>query len=102
MLKPRYQFRGSKFGAENDFHLYGFGLYTTTYRSTDTVIPHEVVRGHTGSAYGLVSGYYFWGKYTMTYIVNGALYGYQYNTGTIYERERMLINSAVADFVKGM
>lgn len=86
MLKPRYQFHGKKSGAQNDFHLYGFGLYTTTYRKTDHVIAHEVVRGHTGSAYGLISAYYFWGNYTMTYIVNGALNGYGYGTGTIYER----------------
>lgn len=91
MLKPRYQFHGEPYGAEMDFHTYGFGLYTTTYRKSDQIIPHEVVRGHTGSAYGLASAYYFWGNYTLTYIMNGALYGYDDNTGTIYERERMLL-----------
>lgn len=67
-------------------HNYGFGIYTTSYRSTDSVIPHEIVRGHTGDAYGLKSAYYFWGNYTLTYIINGALYGYEEKTGTIYER----------------
>lgn len=40
MLKPRYQFHGSRYGSENDYHLYGFGLYTTTYRKNDNIIPH--------------------------------------------------------------
>lgn len=82
--------------------MYGFGIYTTTYRKTDMVIPHEVVRGHTGSAYGLISGYYFWGNYTLTYIVNGALNGYGYGTGTIYEKERLLIYEAATKYINAM
>lgn len=84
ILKPRYHFHGIKGGAVNDFHTYGLGVYTTTYRRTDTIINHEVVRGHTGSAYGLISAQHFWEDYTITYIINGALQGYKYGTGTIY------------------
>ena len=100
MLRPRYQYHGAKHGPVNDFHLYGLGLYTTTYRVNDNVIPHSTVRGHIGSAYGLISAYYFWGNYTLTYIVNGALHGYTYGTGTIYEKERLLIHEAVDNFTK--
>jgi hypothetical protein len=78
MLKPRYQFHGLEGGSKNDFNLYGFGLYTTTYSSSDTVIKHEVVKGHLGAAYGLISGYFFWKSYTLNYIINGALNGYKY------------------------
>lgn len=35
MIRPRYQFRGTGFGSENDFHAYGTGLFTTTYRTND-------------------------------------------------------------------
>ena len=69
-----------------DYHLYGLGLYTTSYLLNDVVIDHEVVRGHTGSAYGLVSGHWFWKDFTFAYIINGALNGYTYGTGTIYEK----------------
>jgi hypothetical protein len=91
MIKPRYQFHGKIFGGEMDFHTYGFGLYTTTYRTSDQIIPHQIVRGHTGSSYGLISAYYYWGNdtlgnYTLTYIVNGALNGYGPGNGTIYEK----------------
>jgi hypothetical protein len=67
-----------------DDHLYGFGIFTTSYLSSDTVISHEIIRGHTGSAYGLASAYFFFKDYTFSYIINGALYGYNYNTGTIF------------------
>lgn len=92
MLKPIYQYHGTKFGPANDFHLYGLGLYTTTYLANDMIIPHTRVRGHLGAAYGLISGYHFWGNYTLTYIINGALHGYGYGTSTIYEKERLLIH----------
>ncbi len=59
-----------------DFHQYGLGLYTTSYRVSDIVISHEVVRGHIGDAYGLLSGLYFWKNHTFTYIISGALNGY--------------------------
>ena len=59
-------------------------FYTTTYRKSDTVIPHEVVWGHSGTAYVLISGNYFWGNYTLTYIVNGALNRYEYVKDSIY------------------
>jgi hypothetical protein len=95
LLKPRYHYHGSTGGVANDFHIYSFGLFTTTYRKTDIIIDHEVVRGHIGAAYNLISAQYFWKDYTLTYIVSGALNGYQYGTGTIYEYERMKIHSAV-------
>jgi hypothetical protein len=85
LLRPRYNYHGSSGGVSNDFHIYGLGLYTTTYRKTDNVITHEVVKGHTGSAYNLISAHHFWNDYTLTYIINGALNGYKYGTGTIYE-----------------
>lgn len=40
MLRPRYQFRGTIGGSANDFHTYGLGLYETTYRANDIIIPH--------------------------------------------------------------
>ncbi len=82
-------------GLANDFHTYGFGIYTTTYRKNDIIISHEVVKGHLGAAYGLISAQLFWKDYTMTYIISGALNGYKYGTGTIYEYERLAIHSAV-------
>jgi CubicO group peptidase (beta-lactamase class C family) len=88
MTKPRYHYHGLTGGVLNDFHTYGLGLYSTTYRKTDTIISHEVVKGHTGSAYNLISAQHFWksagSDYTLTYIINGALNGYKYGTGTIY------------------
>jgi len=85
MTRWRYQFGGLGKGHENDFHTYGLGLYGTTYRLNDQIIEHEVVKGHTGAAYNLISGQHFWDKYTFTYIISGALDGYKYGTGTIYE-----------------
>lgn len=35
MTKWRYQFKGANYGAEDDFHAYGTGLFTTTYRTND-------------------------------------------------------------------
>lgn len=67
MLKPRYQYHGTTAGPENDFHQYGFGLYTTSYRKNDIILSHEVLRGHLGAAYGLISGYFFWKEFTLTY-----------------------------------
>ena len=87
-------------GSVNDYHLYSLGLYTTTYWRNDQVIEHEVVRGHSGSAYKLISGQYFWGDWTMTYIISGALHGYKYGTGTIYPYERTTIHNAVDKFTK--
>ncbi len=85
ILKPRYQYHGSVGGAKDDFHLYGLGIFTTSYLTNDVIIDHEVVRGHTGSAYGLVSGYHFWKGYSFSYIINGALNGYKYDSNYIYE-----------------
>lgn len=99
LLKPRYHYHGTTGGVTNDFHKYGLGLFTTTYRKTDTIITHKVVKGHTGSAYNLISAQHFWDDYTLTYIINGALNGYKYGTGTIYEYERLSIYSAVEKFI---
>lgn len=98
MLKPRYHYHGSIGGSAKDFHIYGLGLFTTTYHQNDIIISHEVVRGHTGSAYNLISAQHFWKDYTLTYIINGALNGYGYGTGTIYEYERLKIYNAVDKF----
>jgi hypothetical protein len=98
ITKFRYLFHGKEGGDELDFNNYGFGLFRTTYRWTDIIIPHQVVIGHIGDAYGLLSGLHFWGKYTLTYIISGALNGYSTDTGTIYEYERMVIHSAAAAF----
>jgi hypothetical protein len=41
MVKPRYQFHGPEGGSYNSiFHIYGLGLYTTTYFENDIVIKH--------------------------------------------------------------
>lgn len=59
-----------------------------------------MVKGHTGAAYNLISAQHFWGDFTLTYIINGALNGYKYGTGTIYEYERLAIYNAGDAFVK--
>ena len=100
MVKPRYYYHGSSGGAVLDYHIYGLGLFTTTERKNDILINHEVVTGHTGSAYNLISAQHFWGDYTLTYIINGALNGYGYGTGTVYEVEAIRIHTAVENFVK--
>lgn len=99
MLRPRYQYHGSTGGSLSDYHAYGLGLFATTEHKNDQIISHEVVKGHTGAAYGLISAQHFWGEYTLSYIINGALNGYKYGTGTIYEYERLAIYSAVEKFV---
>ena len=85
MFRWRYQYSGTGKGPYNDFHTYGLGMYGTTYRKNDVIISHTTVRGHLGAAYNLISGLHFWENYTLTYIINGALNGYKYGTGTIYE-----------------
>ena len=86
MHKPRFQYHGVSSGKEMFYHLYGLGLYQTSYLKSDIVINHEVVTGHTGDAYGLISGYYFWKDFTFSYIINGALYGYIDDKTSIYEK----------------
>jgi len=61
-----------------------------------------VVKGHTGAAYNLISAQHFWGDYTLTYIISGALNGYKYGTGTIYEYERLGIYRAGDTFVNSL
>ena len=99
MLTWRYQFSGLQSGPSNDFHNYGLGLYGTTFRKNDRVISHEEVKGHLGAAYNLISAQHFWKDYTLSYIISGALNGYKYGTGTIYEYERLAIHSAVEAFI---
>ena len=94
ILKPRDQFHGAMSGSKNDFHTYGLGIFTTTYRSSDILISHEVVKGHTGAAYNLISAQHFWGGYTLTYAINGALNGYKSVANSIYEYERVAIHTA--------
>lgn len=99
LTKPRYQYHGEN-GPLNDFHLYGLGLYTTTYRANDQVIGHEVVTGHLGSAYGLISGYHYWKEWSLAYMVNGALEGYKWGNGTIYEKVRLEIHEAIQQYTQ--
>lgn len=61
-----------------------------------------MVRGHLGAAYNLISGMHFWDNFTLTYIINGALNGYKYGTGTIYEYERLSVHKAVEEFVQSI
>lgn len=82
--------------------MYGLGVYTTTYRDNDKVLDHEVLQGHLGAAYGLISAYFYWKNYTFAYIINGALNGYKYGTGTIYEAERLAIHSGVETFINSL
>ena len=41
--------------------------------------------GHTGSGYGLISGYYYSGEYAFAMVVNGILHGFKYSGDTIYQ-----------------
>jgi hypothetical protein len=66
------------------FHLYGLGIFTSSYL-IDSVIDHEVVRGHLGEAYGLISGYFYWKNYTFSYVINGAMKGYEKANESIYQ-----------------
>ncbi len=59
-----------------------------------------MVRGHIGSAYGLISAYYYWKDYTFSYIINGALNGYSYDNVTIYEKERVVLDDSVNVFIQ--
>ena len=65
-------------------YLYGLGIYTTSYLD-DSVIDHEVVHGHLGDNVGLISAEYFWKNYAFSYIINGALNGYETKNGSFYE-----------------
>lgn len=97
VIKPRYQYHGPSYGNKYVFHMYGLGIYTTSYLN-DIVIDHEVARGHLGNSDGLISGYFYWGSYCFSYVINGALNGYGNKTTTIYEVERVLVHSAVNDY----
>ena len=102
ILRPRYHYRGKQGGQYSDDHQYGLGIFTTTYRSNDQVISHEVVKGHLGAAYGLISSQLFWGEYTLTYIINGALNGYKNVDNSIYEYERVALTRAAESFAKNL
>lgn len=60
-----------------------------------------MVVGHTGSAYGLISAYFYHEGYTVAYVVNGALNGYKYSANTFFEVERQMIHDYTYDFVFG-
>ena len=81
------------------FHLYGLGMYTTSYSLSDIVIEHQVLRGHTGSKYGLISAYYYWKNYSFSYIVNGALNDYENDPNSMYQVERQLIHKSINNFI---
>lgn len=100
ILKPRYQYHGLGGGANIDMHLYGLGLFTTSYSQSDRIIEHEVVRGHIGDDRGLIAGVHFWKDYTFSYIINGALYGYTQDPESFYEKERQTIYNSVDTFIK--
>jgi len=40
IVRPRYHYRGSQAGSVNDFHQYGLGIFTTSYRVNDRIISH--------------------------------------------------------------
>ena len=40
IVRPRYHYRGTQGGSINDFHQYGLGIFTTSYRVTDRIISH--------------------------------------------------------------
>ena len=69
-----------------DYHHYGLGLSTTGFAHVDSVFDHEVLVGHTGDSYGLISGYYFWRDYTFSYYFTGNLKGYTIDPRSFYEK----------------
>ena len=102
LLKPRYQYHGANFfNPDEGMYLYGLGIYTTSYLG-DNVIDHEVVRGHLGDNIGLISAEFFWKNYAFSYIINGALNGYERKNGSFYEVERNLIQKAVSNFLTSL
>ncbi len=102
LLKPRQQYHGAKFfNPEEGMYLYGMGIYTTSYFG-DSVIDHEVVRGHLGDNVGLISAEFFWKNMAFSYIINGALNGYETKNGYFYEVERTLIHQAVSRYVSSL
>jgi hypothetical protein len=102
MLKPRYQFHGPIGGDVIEYQNYGFGLYKTSMLMVDRIIPHEVVVGHIGESYGLLSGYYFWKDFTFSFYFSGNMNGYINDTGTMYEQERMAVHSVVANLTRAL
>lgn len=62
---------------------YGFAIETS-----DKIIPGEVMRGHTGSAYGLFSAMFFHPtkKYGFVVITNGCAPGYTNGLNTVIRK----------------
>lgn len=63
------------------------------------ILTNKVVRGHTGSGYGLISGYFYWNEFAFTYVVNGILNGYTYNSQKIYQVQRQKIHKIVDEYI---
>lgn len=64
------------------------------------VLENRVTVGHTGSGYGLISGMYYTGDYAFSYVINGILHGYTYDSNqTIYQLQRKDLSSYIGEFI---
>lgn len=73
MLTPVWTFDGSNGEDESGvFRAYGLGL-----QRTRVLLPGETLTGHSGNAYGLISGMYFSrvGDFGVVFITNGGVWG---------------------------
>jgi alpha-L-fucosidase 2 len=73
MLGPAWTFAGSNGEDESGVHrAYGMGI-----QQTETLLPGETLTGHSGNAYGLISGMYFSRArdYGIVYMTNGGVWG---------------------------
>ncbi len=100
ILKPRYQYHGAVGGDKIDFQNYGLGIYKTGYMPVDCILEHEVLHGHSGEDCGLLSGTYFWKDYCFSYYFTGSMEGYNNDTVTIYEQERMDLHKILDSYIK--
>jgi len=73
MLAPAWTFDGSNGEDESGvFRAYGLGI-----QRTEVLLPGEALTGHSGNAYGLISGMYLSrsGDYGVVFITNGGVWG---------------------------
>jgi alpha-L-fucosidase 2 len=73
MLGPAWTFAGSNGEDESGVHrAYGLGI-----QRTETLLAGETLAGHSGNAYGLISGMYFSrsGDYGVVFMTNGGVWG---------------------------
>jgi CubicO group peptidase (beta-lactamase class C family) len=73
MIAPAWTFDGSNGEDESGvFRAYGLGI-----QRTEVLLPGETLTGHSGNAYGLISGMYFTrsGGYGVVFITNGGVWG---------------------------